>query len=222
MSLHSEFLFPSVESAQRATDEGGWYAYLIDGLDVQRLHNVMGKPEGYGWWELGSANATQLAPITFHGIDANLATARATFSVPAVEVGEYYVMFCDTGCVNGMGDVVPTQIDVVATAAVAQLRRDVDRYQLKLHDARALALRASTKATSALTHAERAQEDSARYFTALSAMRRSAASEPAPGDSGTLGGWAAALLILLGAALWEVGLRLRGWTSTFLPSSKTS
>lgn len=100
-------LFASTEEAQEAVQEGGYHAYLVQGVDRERLDEVMTTAEPGAWWTV-PPTALHLAELEFSGTDANMTEARATFTVPDVEPGLYGLMFCSEGCTEPMADVIPT------------------------------------------------------------------------------------------------------------------
>jgi hypothetical protein len=52
----------------------------------------------------------------------NVASAYASFRVPAVSPGRYAVAFCSSGCARALGDVLPNgRFTIVADSATASL-----------------------------------------------------------------------------------------------------
>lgn len=97
----SSVLFASPEAAG-----DDLHAYLVRGVDRQRLEEAMTTPDPGDWWTV-PPTAIRLADLEIVDADANAATTRATFTVPDVEPGLYGVMFCTRGCVHPVGDVIP-------------------------------------------------------------------------------------------------------------------
>lgn len=99
-------MFASIEEAQEAVQHGGHHAYLVQGVDRERLDDALVTAEPGRWWTV-PPTSLHLAELEFSGTDANLADVHVTFTVPDVEPGMYGVMFCSDGCAEPLADVVP-------------------------------------------------------------------------------------------------------------------
>lgn len=144
----AEFLFSSIEEAEHARVSGKFFAYLIAGFDFATVDAAMGRPEPRGWWTLGGARAIRVGTVRLTGWDGNLAQARARFVIPDLEPGAYAVMFCDEACEQPLGDVVPTEVSVVADPLTARLARRVERLEARVVRAERATRRAQQDAVS--------------------------------------------------------------------------
>lgn len=127
VEAHTEFLFRSIDAAERARGTGRFYAYLIQDFEYGILEEAMSKPWPRGWWRLGGGRALRIGTVVLSAWDANLARARAEVLVPDVPPGSYALMFCDWGCVHPLGDIVPTRVTLVADPLTVRLRSRLDR-----------------------------------------------------------------------------------------------
>jgi hypothetical protein len=116
----TEFLFRSLETADRARREGRFSAYLLADFDFDVVETAMGKASPRGWWRLGDAIPMRMGPVRLHHWDGNLAHASAEFDVPALDPGRYALMFCDAGCAHPLGDIVPVSLTVVRDPLTAR------------------------------------------------------------------------------------------------------
>lgn len=144
VEARGEFLFPSIEAAQRARASGHFYVYLVRDFDYGIANQAMTKAEPGDWWRLGDAEPLRVGEVGLDRFNGNLAHASASFVVPEVELGRYVLMFCDAGCAHPLGDFVPTKVRVVDP--VEDLRRRLDRLQSRTAE-RVNALRAELRET---------------------------------------------------------------------------
>lgn len=128
----TEFLFSSIEDAERARDGSHFYAYLLRGYDFSFLEEAMAKPESPRWWRLGEARTTLIGRVTLSGWHGNLVSATARFVVPDVELGTYALMYCTAGCTEPLGDVVPSRVTLIADPETSRLARHVSRLDERL------------------------------------------------------------------------------------------
>ena len=94
-----------------------YYAYLVRGFDRELLQDSMGAVEPDRWWALRpDAELIRLGEVNLKrfGIDG---TARTRFEVPAVAPGRWDLMLCDAGCVRPLGNVIPTEVQIVSEPA---------------------------------------------------------------------------------------------------------
>jgi hypothetical protein len=129
------FLFRSIEAADRARRTGGYSAYLIAGLDWSIVDEAMSRAEPGRWWSIEGARAIRVGSVTLRGWDANMASATTRFVVPkAFAPGWYALMFCDAGCRNPLGDIVPSRVRVIASSLEAALAHGVDVLERRLQE----------------------------------------------------------------------------------------
>lgn len=131
VQAHTEFLFRSIGAAERARGTGRFYAYLIQDFDYGILEEAMSEPWPRGWWSLGGGHAFRTGTVALSAWDANLAHARAAFVVPDIPPGGYALMFCDSGCVHPLGDIVPTGVTVGGDPLIARLKSRLDRLKAR-------------------------------------------------------------------------------------------
>lgn len=106
------------------------------GFDWDVLDEAMGVANPGSWWELGSAQAIEVARVRLFGFDGNLAHAQASFVVPALPPGRYALSFCDVGCVRSLGDIIPSRVVLAPDRLTAQLSERVERLTHELRETR--------------------------------------------------------------------------------------
>ena len=84
----TQVMFSSIEAAREARDEGRFYVYALRGVNDAMLSRAMSKPFREDWWSLGDADAVKLGRVVLRVTDANLARARASFTVPGPASGD--------------------------------------------------------------------------------------------------------------------------------------
>ena len=75
----------------------------------------------HGWWALSpDAELVRVGRVRLGGWNANLGEARARIEIPKIGTGRWSFMFCDAGCREPMGSVIPTSVRVAVDALTAQ------------------------------------------------------------------------------------------------------
>lgn len=128
----AEALFPSLDAADRAYESGDYGAYLLDDFDYGIVDRALRHEFRPDWWTLAGASAIPLGDVVLGEPDGNLVRASASFVVPDVAPGRYYLMFCDPGCERAFADVIPTRVTVVEDLGVAALTGRVDTLRDRL------------------------------------------------------------------------------------------
>lgn len=116
-SFRSEVLFPDIETAE-AAHSADYRAYLVRGMDHDRLDKAMGRAEPGDWWSVPK-KMIQIGTVSFSRRDANLSTATAHLNVPEVPSGTYNLMLCSPGCVEPVGNLFPLKVRVSPDPVVA-------------------------------------------------------------------------------------------------------
>jgi hypothetical protein len=125
--------FSSAAAAEEAREMGRFYVYLLRGFDYSVVERVMREPSPRNWWSLGGAEAIRVGQVAVSVSDANLARARAAFTVPELPPATYHLMLCDAGCAEPLADVIPAKgFTVVADPATAQMAQRVDRLERRI------------------------------------------------------------------------------------------
>lgn len=106
MTARASVVFASREEAEALAQEGGYHAYLVRGVDRERLDEVMATGQPGAWWTV-PPTAIHLAELELSGTERNVADVHATFTVPDVEPGLYGLMFCSQDCAEPLADVIP-------------------------------------------------------------------------------------------------------------------
>lgn len=164
VTASARVMFTSQEQARAVAEEGGYHAYLVRGVDRDRLDEAMATAPPGEWWTVPDT-ILHLAELEVTGTDANLADVHATFTVPDVESGLYGLMFCSKGCNEPLADVIP--------------RLDIPLHDdpLLTHIVRTLA---SPDGGSKLSDVERRVEEVYENVGALRTEVRTALEEPEP------------------------------------------
>jgi hypothetical protein len=135
VDAETPFLFASIDAAERAHRTGEYFAYLIAGLDWSMVREAKSRPDPSLWWSIEGARAIRVGSVTIRGRDGNFARATTRFELPQwFEPGRYALMFCDAGCRNPLGDIVPVSVRVVESRSEAELARRVDELERQLHE----------------------------------------------------------------------------------------
>jgi hypothetical protein len=197
------FLFSSIEAAERARDTGGYFAYLIAGLDWDIVERAMSRPEPKHWWSIEGARPIRVGSVNLGGWDANMARATTRFVVPeTLEPGRYALMLCDAGCRNPLGDIVPSSVRVVASSLEGELAHRVDELERQLRQ-RTHQIRRLREAVAEGADLE-ADVGSLRARVVVLEAQLDRASEPAPvptaGEDASVPWWTLAGWFLAGVA----------------------
>ena len=166
------------------------------------------------WWPLGEAGAIQVGEVRLSGWDGKLARARARFAVPRIQPGRYSLMFCDAGCANPLGDIVPAGVSIVADPFIAQLARRLYRLESRSSQ-RVRGLRRALQNLQAEALPAPESPDVSGIVERLEALeRRVSRPQPAADAVAGLRGWfvsgavlAAAVSVLVGRARARRGRR---------------
>jgi hypothetical protein len=171
--VRTQVMFSSIEAARDARDEGQFYVYALRGVDDAMLLRAMNKPFRAGWWSLEDADAVKLGRVVLRVTNANLAWARASFTVPDLPPASYDLMLCDAGCARPLADVIPTSgFTVAADPATAKLAARADRLQdqlLRLEQRLAGERRASRAAEAQAEVAREGIEERLRLLSLVAA-----------------------------------------------------
>lgn len=159
VNVHANVMFSSVDAGEADRE---FYVYLLRDFDYSIVERAMHRAAPGSWWSVGDADAIRVGRVAIGGSSANLALANASFRVPKVPPGTYAIMFCDSGCVRPLADVIPmAEFVVVASPVVARLAVRVDRLERQAFDQaqkligeRAAAEDAELAAASKLTQAQ--------------------------------------------------------------------
>jgi hypothetical protein len=132
----TEVWFETMEQANRAiAGEDIYHAFLLPSFDAKLERKIYRHPYRRGWWE-PQPGAIDLGRLTVEPESGNLANASIAFTMPEVEPGAYFLMFCTPGCEREMGDMIPTPIEVVASPAHAAAANRVDAVEARLYQQR--------------------------------------------------------------------------------------
>lgn len=194
----SEAFFPTIEQAERAKTQQ-YYAYLVRGYDKALLRRAMTQPDPTRWWALSSdAELVRLGRVRLGQWDANLGEAHARIRIPKVDTGSWALMFCDAGCREPMGSVIPTSVRVTADALTAKTAESVAALEERtraMADLRTDLRDAQLRADGAAANAENARQELDIVTRRLQALE-AAVQEP-PSSSAWPWSVTAALALLL-------------------------
>ena len=133
VTAEADVLFSSKGVAATAADDGEFYVYLLRDFDYAIVERAMNEAVPKDWWSVGDAEAVEVGRVTLDVVDANLARARASFTVRELPLGPYALMFCDAGCTRPLADVVPTPgLSIVADPMTARLAKRVERLEKRV------------------------------------------------------------------------------------------
>ena len=125
----SEVWFRTMEVAEKARTTA-YYAYLVRGIDEERLRWAMSRPQPKRWWTPPKWSVP-IGNVELSHWDANIAVATAHMEVPDLPTGTYYLMLCDAGCRTPLGSIVPTRVHVSHEPLAAQTARKLERASMK-------------------------------------------------------------------------------------------
>lgn len=192
VTAEAEVLFASTRAAAAAEARDAFSVYLLRDFDYSVVERAMRRRSPRNWWSLRGAQALEAAPVALRVLDANLAVARASFTVPDVRPGRYALMFCDAGCARPLADVVPTPgitvmadpATVAATARIERLEKRLERQAQELAAARA-------DLGEARTETERTRSRLQRLAKAFESVERRLATSDnrSPGYGWAYAGW---------------------------------
>ena len=123
---------PRSAEADRAREQQGYFAYLIEGLDEAMVDEAMSHEFDRNWWDLGTASAHLAGTVEIHDGASNLARGTIHLEVPEVDPGRYELMLCNLECRQPLANVVPLKVTIVDDQAVAMLSRQVDNFKSRL------------------------------------------------------------------------------------------
>lgn len=197
-SFSSEVLFPDIKTAE-AANSADYRAYLVRGIDQERLDKAMGRAEGGDWWSTPE-EMTQIGTVTFSDRDSNLSTATAHLDVPDVPAGSYNLMLCSPGCVEPVGDLIPIKVRVSSDPAMAAEVRRLTQKEWDLRSALA-----GTKRDLRQTNQKLIAAESEAEAEAAPPVERDISATPA---AETTPWWSYAVWFMGGAVLTLVALQL--------------
>lgn len=119
-------MFETIEQADRARAEQGFYAYLIEDLNEEMVDAAMSREFDPDWWRLSDATAYQAGTVTIEEGSSNLARGTVSLEIPDVDPGRYALMLCDLDCATPLANVIPIDVEVTADQEIATLTRKVE------------------------------------------------------------------------------------------------
>jgi hypothetical protein len=130
VNARAEVLFRTLQVARDArTTE--YYAYLARGLDTKALERAMSQPEPRRWWT-PPRELLLVGDVDLSQWDSNLAMSRADLTVPDVPPGRYDLVFCDKGCRNPLGNLIPLPVQISDDTLAAQTARKLQATKERL------------------------------------------------------------------------------------------
>lgn len=122
LTVTAEPSFDSVPAARRARASGGYYAYLLRGVDKAMVRRALSRAEPGDWWTPPPGGIVA-GRVELGALDANLATATSTVTVPEVDPGRYSLMLCTYECSAPLANVLPAPVRVSPDPALAARAR---------------------------------------------------------------------------------------------------
>ncbi|HEX6261616.1 MAG TPA: hypothetical protein VF097_02080 [Actinomycetota bacterium] len=93
-------------------------------MDWSIVRQAMGTQEPRDWWREPDV-AIPTGRVDVWGGSRSFALIRVHFDVPGVEPGTYSLMLCSAGCVEPLGDILPSRVTVAADPVAARTAREV-------------------------------------------------------------------------------------------------
>ncbi|HEX6207657.1 MAG TPA: hypothetical protein VF058_04775, partial [Actinomycetota bacterium] len=132
-SGRGETLFLTAEAAARArSGEDPYHAYLIPEIDWRIANESASAREYHSRWARPHA-AIRVGSVKVWGGSRNYARFRVVFDVPDATPGPYVLALCSEGCAAPLGDVVPSQITLVADPVAARTAREVGKLDWRVN-----------------------------------------------------------------------------------------
>jgi hypothetical protein len=91
----------------------------------------MSPPEPRRWWT-PPRELLLVGDVELSQWDSNLAMSRADLTVPDVPPGRYELMFCDRGCRNPLGNLIPMPVQISDDTLAAQTARKLQATKERL------------------------------------------------------------------------------------------
>ncbi|MDQ3958347.1 MAG: hypothetical protein M3273_08515 [Actinomycetota bacterium] len=126
-----DVMFLDRGAADAARESGEFYAYLVQGVDVERINRARRVAEPKRWWT-PPEEMTLVGDVTLSNWDVNLARATAHLEIPEMPEGFYRLMFCDLGCVNPLGNLIPSKVSVTSEVLAARTSRSLQALRLRV------------------------------------------------------------------------------------------
>lgn len=133
IQLDTEVYWQNMSDAEAAREgDVENHLFLIPDVDAELIDRVY-RLTRYkrGWWT-PQPGSIDLGMVELSRWDSNIAQARISFTVPEIEAGTYSFMLCSPGCTHEMGNMVPTQVSVVASAAHAKAADRIDELKIRI------------------------------------------------------------------------------------------
>lgn len=216
-TVTAQVLFTSTDEADAVQTAGGYYAYLVRGIDIVGLDEAMRQANPGDWWTTPQETIL-LGQLTLGPNDSNLSNATVTFVVPEVAPGGYDLMLCNQGCSVPLADVVPLQSIYVGDPATVRLMRDNTFASEDVSgELRGMESRLDQLSATTVTTEDGVDDLSGRVDTVVAAMERMETSLSAERTRPDVGGdtstgwlaWAGWFLAGIAAAVAWANRRLR-------------
>ena len=199
VTARAEVWFRNLELAEKARSEA-YHAYLVRGIDHERLERAMTRPEPKDWWSKPE-EMTLVGDVRLGRWDGNIAVATARVRIPDIALGAHNLMFCDAGCTKPLGNVIPLRVQVTADALLAKTARKLqatnDRLDLALAHVRSDLGRIMTQARRAGTEATETRAELGRLRDKLSSLSKERPATPWLAYTGWFAAGAASVLAVV-------------------------
>lgn len=113
----AEVFFGSAADARREIAGGRYFVYLQPGDPAYRI-----PPSEWRGLRGPAVRAGEVRLRALRGFGRSVVQAQVAFRVPDLPTGVYGAVLCDAGCRRVLGDVWPTPLEIVGSAAEARLR----------------------------------------------------------------------------------------------------